>query len=96
LGGDLNLVLNVEENFGGVYHSYPSRDAIENIMEKNNLIDIPPNNGKYMWNNKRVGSNNIKERLDRILVQDNIISNYNSARSRIIHTTTSYHKMVVI
>lgn len=47
LGGDLNLVRSVEEKFGGIYHIDPSRDALETIMEQHNLIDIPPNNGKY-------------------------------------------------
>jgi len=43
-----------------------------------------------------VGKSNIKERLDRILIQDNIAALYNSIKSKIIHTTTSDHKLVVI
>jgi len=45
LGGDLNLVLNIEEKFGGSYHRDPSREALETIMEQNKLFDIPPSNG---------------------------------------------------
>ena len=69
LGGDLNLVRSIEKKFGGTYHTDPSRDTLEELMEQHNLIDIMPNNGKYTWSNKRVGKSNIKERLDRILIQ---------------------------
>jgi len=55
VGGDLNLVLNADEKFGGSFHVDPSRNSIENIMESYNLLDIPPNNGKYTWSNKRIG-----------------------------------------
>lgn len=72
LGGDLNLVRNIEEKFGGIYHTNPSRDALDTIMKQHNLMDICPNNGKYTWSKKRVGKNNIKERLDRTLIQENI------------------------
>jgi len=47
LGGDLNLVQNIEEKFGSSYHADPSREALESIMEQHKLIDIPPSNGKY-------------------------------------------------
>jgi len=59
---------NTEEKFGGNYHTNPSREALEEIMEQHKLIDIPPNNGKYTWTNRRIGKSNIKERLDRILI----------------------------
>lgn len=64
LGGYLNLVRSIEEKFGGTYHTDPSRDILEEIMEQHNLIDILPSNGKYTWSNKRVGKSNIKERLN--------------------------------
>lgn len=74
------MVRSIEENFGGTYHIDPSRHALEEIMEQQNLIDIPPNNGKYTWSNKRVGKRNIKERLDRILIQENIAVVHNSIK----------------
>ena len=80
LGGDLNLVRSIEEKFGGNYQADPSCESLEEIMEKYSLLDIPPNNGKYTWNNKRVGKSNIKETLDRILIQENIVAMYNSIK----------------
>ena len=96
LGGDLNLVRSIEEKFGGTYHIDPSRDALEEIMKQHNLIDIPANNGKYTWSNKRVGKNNIKERLDRILIQENIAAVHSSIKSKILHTIASDYKPVAI
>jgi len=96
LEGDLNLVKSIEEKFGGTYHTNPSKDVLEEIMEQHNLIDIPPSNGKYNWSNKKVGKSNIKERLDRILIQENIAAMYISIKSKILHTIASDHKLVTI
>jgi len=43
-----------------------------------------------------VGKNNIKERLDRILIQKNIAAVHSSIKSKILHTTASDHKSVAI
>ena len=69
---------------------------VEPIMETSRLMDMPPSNGKYTWSNKRLGKNNIKERLDRILIQDKIATNYSNIKSRIIHNIASDHKPMVI
>jgi len=47
LGGDLNLIRNTKEKFGGTFHNDPSREALEEIIGYYKLIDIPPSNGKY-------------------------------------------------
>jgi len=70
--------MNVEEKFGGYFNSDPSQDSLESIIEIHNLLEIPPNNGKCTWDNKRIGQSNIKERLDQILIQDNVIAKFNS------------------
>lgn len=90
------MVRSIEENFGGIYQTDPSRDALEEIMEQHNLLYIPPSNGKYTWGNKRVGKSNIKERLDRILIQENIAVVCSAIKTKIIHTTTSDHKPMAI
>lgn len=64
MGGDLNLIRNIEKKIGGKFLADPSRDTLETIIETHKLIDIPPNNGKFTWSNKRAGIHNIKERLD--------------------------------
>lgn len=96
LGGDMNLIRQVEEKYGGNFHADPSRDKLETITQLFNLIDIPLSNGKYTWTNKRAGPHNIKERLDRFLIQEGVAGNFQAIRSHIIHGTASDHKAVVL
>jgi len=86
----------VDEKLGGNFHSDPSREALEAIIQSHNLIDIPPFNGKYTWSNKRTGCHNIKERLDRFLVQERIAASFSSIKSKIIQASASDHKPVVM
>ena len=96
LGGDLNLIRNTEEKFGGIFHNDLSREALEGIIEEQKLIDIPPSNGKYTQNNKRIGKNNIKESLDKILIHESIATAYTLVKSKIVHNSASDHKPVVL
>jgi len=65
-------------------------------MEQHNLIDIPPSNGKYTWNNKIIGKNNIKERLDGILIRESIATAFTLVKRKIVHTIVSNHKSMVL
>lgn len=65
-------------------------------MEAHNLTDIVPKNGKYTWRNKRICPRNIKESLDRFLIHDNIISDFNSVISKIIPSAASDHNSITI
>eukprot|EP00253_Pinus_taeda_P014197 PITA_14197 len=96
LGGDLNLIRNVEEKLGGNYHADPSRDMLESIIQLHNLMDIPLSNGKYTWSNKRTGLSNIKERLDMFLLQEGIAASFQSIKSHLIHASTFDHKPVIL
>lgn len=96
LCGDLNLIRNIEEKIGGKYLADPSRDALEEIIETHKLIDIPPCNEKFTWSNKRAGTQNIKERLDRILIHESIAARFSSIKSKIVHATALDHKPVVL
>eukprot|EP00253_Pinus_taeda_P033497 PITA_33497 len=96
MGGDLNLIRNIEEKIGGKFLVDPSRDTLKTIIETHKLIDIPPNNGKSTWSNKRAGIHNIKERLDRILIHERIVTGFSSVKSKIVHATASDHKPMVL
>eukprot|EP00253_Pinus_taeda_P009472 PITA_09472 len=96
LGGDLNLIRNADEKLGGNFYADPSRDSLETLIQAHNLLDIPPQNEKYTWSNKRTGNSNIKERLDRILVHERIVASFPSIKSKIIQASTSDHKPVVL
>eukprot|EP00253_Pinus_taeda_P007045 PITA_07045 len=96
LGGDLNLIRNADEKVGGNFLADPSRDTLEEIIQTHSLVDIPPQNGRFTWSNKRTGKNNIKERLDRILVQERIVANFSRIQSTIIQGFISDHKPVAL
>eukprot|EP00253_Pinus_taeda_P008374 PITA_08374 len=96
LGGDLNLIRNAEEKMGGNFYADPSREALEEIIQAHSLVDIPPQNGRFTWSNKRTGKNNIKERLDRILAQERIVANFPRIQSTIIQGYISDHKPVAL
>eukprot|EP00253_Pinus_taeda_P009099 PITA_09099 len=57
LGGDLNLIRSAEEKMGGNFYADSSREALEEIIQTHNLVDIPPKNGRFTWSNKRTGEN---------------------------------------
>eukprot|EP00253_Pinus_taeda_P006269 PITA_06269 len=96
LGGDLNLIRNAEEKLGGNFYADPSREALEEIIQTHSLVDIPPQNGRFTWSNKRTGKNNIKERLDRILAQERIMVKFQRIQSTIIQGYISDHKPVAL
>eukprot|EP00253_Pinus_taeda_P004497 PITA_04497 len=96
LGGDLSLIRNADEKLGGNFYADPSRDSLEAIIQTHNLVDIPPHNGRFTWSNKRTGNNNIKERLDRILVQERTVARFSNIQSKIILGYISDHKPVAL
>ena len=96
LGEDLNLIHKSKEKRGGIFQPDPNRDVLEGIIEQCNLLDIPPKNGKYTWDNKRLGKANIKERLDKILIRDNMVASYSKVSSKIIPSPALNHKSVSI
>ena len=81
---------------GGNFFADPSREALEEIIQAHSLVDIPPQNGRFTWSNKRTGKNNIKERLDRILAQERIVANFSRIQSTIIQGYISDHKPVAL
>eukprot|EP00253_Pinus_taeda_P032656 PITA_32656 len=96
IGGDMNLIRQVEEKFGGNFHPDPFRDKLETIIQLFNLIDTPLSNGKFTWSNKRTGSQNIKERLDRFLIHERLASNFQAIKSYTVHGSASDHKAVTL
>lgn len=95
-GRDLNLIWNIEEKLRGRFIGDPSRAALEDIIAEHKFLDIHPNNRKFTWSNKRTSIHNIKERLDRILIQEDIAANFSSIKRKIVHASTSDHKPVVL
>jgi exonuclease III len=73
VAGDLNLTLRMEEKRGGTIIRDPASEWVEDLMHDWDLLDIPPENGKYTWSNKRLGPGHIAARLDRCLVHSSFL-----------------------
>lgn len=96
LAGDLNLILHANEKRGGVFTPDPFRRQLETIMAEVELLDIKPKNRKYTWNNRRLGPGNIMERLDRILINVSLLSNFAAGHSKILSATASDHSPILL
>lgn len=67
LGGDFNDIPYESEKKGGIQRNINSTNLFNNCCNVLNLSSVTTSGPKYTWNNKRRGSNNIKQKLDRFL-----------------------------
>lgn len=70
IGGDFNCVLSPSEKMGGGMPALDSMADFNNCLSSAGLIDIGFTGNAMTWTNNRVGSANIKARLDRVLVNN--------------------------
>lgn len=91
LGGDFNLILHANEKRGGSFTPDPYRIQLENIMQEHDLMDFPPKNHRYTWNNRRMGAGNIMERLDKILINITLLSAFSIGYANILTCSASAH-----
>lgn len=66
--GDLNTIGSGKEKVGGRKPTANQLEELRNVMNKNGLIDLGAHGPKWTWNIKRVGLDNIKERLNRLWI----------------------------
>jgi hypothetical protein len=69
---------------------------VEDLMQDWDLLDIPPENGKYTWSNKRLGLGHIVARLDRCLVQSSFLLLGLESRLNILPCSVSDHKPILL
>lgn len=65
--GDLNTIGSEKEKVVGRKPTSTQIEELRNVMNQNGLVDLGAHGPKWTWNNKRVGLENIKERLDRVM-----------------------------
>lgn len=65
--GDLNIIFNSEEKQGGLPFDRQKIEPIMNLIQRAGLEDLGFTGNSFTWSNKREGSANIKQRLDRAL-----------------------------
>ena len=73
LGGDFNMITNIQENKGGRMHLDLDSNGFKKFIHGNHLIDLQTSNGIFTWNKKRGGAHQIASRLDRFLITEDLI-----------------------
>jgi exonuclease III len=63
--GDFNCIVSQAEKKGGRSFVESSRGELRNFLDNCSLIDLGFKGNSFTWTNKRMGRDNIKERLDR-------------------------------
>eukprot|EP00253_Pinus_taeda_P023717 PITA_23717 len=96
VAGDFNLVLHANEKRGGNFTSDPFRSRLEVVIQDHDLVDIRPKNRRYTSSNRRIGSNNIMERLDRFLISIDFLSTFSTGYSNILNVAASDHYPVTL
>ena len=62
-----------EEKIGGTRVRDHYKEQLEDLISKWYLIDIKPKYGICTWSNRRTGANFIAKKIDRVLVNSNIL-----------------------
>eukprot|EP00253_Pinus_taeda_P017747 PITA_17747 len=73
LVGDMNFTLGSDEVWGGGRHMDPLSDFLKARFLQWNFIDIAPSILTHTWDNGRTGDSYIAKRLDRAIIQANVI-----------------------
>ncbi|XP_026419675.1 uncharacterized protein LOC113315625 [Papaver somniferum] len=66
--GDLNFVLHNSEKEGGNDMNSSAITVIQNVIQQIGFIDLKFTGDLFTWSNQREGADNIRERIDRSLV----------------------------
>ena len=74
IGGNFNLILNLNEKKGGTHREDPEMESFRDLLTDLHLVDIPTKNGIFTWNNRRGESHQIASHLDRFLASKELIS----------------------
>ena len=59
LGGDFNLVRNLDKKKGGIRKLNPISEYFNEVIANLELVDVRTTNGTFTWNNKRTGDRGI-------------------------------------
>jgi hypothetical protein len=96
VGGDLNFTLSSWEVWGSSARVDPLADFFSNMLHSTGLVDMQPSHLSPTWRNGRAGSTGISKRLDRFLLDGNLLSNQCKYRSWTINSTISDHNPICL
>jgi len=96
VAGDFNLILHANEKRGGCFFPDPFRGRLEAIIQEHEFVDVVPKNCRYTWSNRRIGSSNIMERLDRFLINVSFLSSFSVGYANILPSSASDHYPIML
>ncbi|KAH0706068.1 hypothetical protein KY285_010599 [Solanum tuberosum] len=91
IGGDFNVVLNAEEKIGGLPVIAADYDDFENCISSCDLTEVKFKGSHFTWWNGRAGDDSIFERLDRILINQQMQGWFNHTEVEHLPRTGSDH-----
>lgn len=96
MAGDMNCTTSLDEVWGGkrrIDHVYAQ---IKYIIIDHNFIDICPCKIWPTWDNGRSGNDNITKRLDRFLLQEQVVERLGVVQSNIVDNFISNHRPIIL
>jgi len=91
LGGDFNLITNLQEKKGGTRKLDAHSTRFGSIIQTLKLIDVRMDNGIFTWNNKRLGNQAVASKLDRFLLSESIVTSGGLYNALMIPSAGSDH-----
>ena len=91
LGGDFNLISNLEEKKGGRRTMDKFQEAFSECLAQGPLVDVETGSGWFTWNNKCGGEYLVASHLDRFLVSENVMHSTRDILDDVLPTNGSYH-----
>jgi hypothetical protein len=73
LGGDFNMIHNLDEKRGGTRHLEVESEEFQSLNDNLGLIDAHTPNGIFTWTNRRTDSHQIACRMDHFLLSDSLM-----------------------
>ncbi|KAF9601082.1 hypothetical protein IFM89_016055 [Coptis chinensis] len=93
--GDFNIVTSIAERKGGGTPCISAMDDFNHFIHLNALIDSTTSGFKYSWCNKRWGSIRMLQKIDRMLVNQDLLKGNVGWRSKILKRKLSDHSPIV-
>ena len=91
IGGDFNLIRNLDEKKGGIRSLNSASTLFNNTISDLDLIDVRTSNGIFTWNNKQLGDRGIACRLDRFLLTEPVMMAGGNIRASVLPAAGSDH-----
>jgi hypothetical protein len=91
VGGDLNIILTLEEKKGGKKHLEQDNIKLQELIDSLKLVDIETGNGTFTWSNRQSGPQQIASRLDHFLISETLMLEGPMVEANILPKSGSDH-----